>query len=73
MKNYNEGVKNTGQESGYAYDGVEDLSIHFRKVDLNRGVSYVPLLKWLQSKKAVINLQNINDIYCFTYAVAISL
>ena len=38
---YQEGVNNIGQGSGYSYNGTEDLSINFRKIDLNRGSSYI--------------------------------
>ena len=73
FRKYNERHKNIGERSGYAYNRVEDLAIHFRKIDLNRGASYISLPKWLQSKKAVINPQNLNDIYCFSCAIDISL
>ena len=39
---YQEGANNIGERSGYLYNGIEDLSIHFRKIDLNRGESYIP-------------------------------
>ena len=47
---------------------MEVLYIHFRKVDLNCTASYIKLPKWLQSKGAVVNPQNHNDVYCFAYA-----
>ena len=72
FRNYNKGVKKIGEGSGYAYNGVQDLSIHFRKINLNRGASYIALTKWLQSKKAVIHPQNHNGIYSFSYAITIS-
>ena len=70
---YQEGVNNIGQGSGYSYNGTEDLSINFRKIDLNRGASYIQTPRWLRSKGATINPQNENDTLCFSYAIAISL
>lgn len=43
FRKYNERHKNIGERSSYAYNRVEDLAIHFRKIDLNRGVWYIPL------------------------------
>ena len=66
-------TKNIGEESGYFYDGNEALHIHFRKLDLNCGASYINLPKWLEKKVAVVNPQNHNDIHCFAYANIIAL
>ena len=46
LKINHEGVNNIGQGSGYSYNGIEDLSIHFRKIDLNRGASYIQTPTW---------------------------
>ena len=73
LKINHEGVNNIGQGSGYSYNGIEDLSIHFRKIDLNRGASYIQTPTWLSSKGATINPKNESDTLCFSYAVAISL
>ena len=66
-------TKDIGEGSGYVYDGIVILHIHFRKVYLNRGAWYIKLPKWLQSKGAVVNPQNHNDIHCFAYSIAIAL
>ena len=52
---------------------VEELNTHFHKVDLQRGASYIPTPNWIKNKKAVINPKNINDVFCFMYAVTIAL
>ena len=48
FRKYNGRYKNIGEASGYMYNGIKDLAIHFRKIDLNRRSSYIPLPKWLQ-------------------------
>lgn len=66
-------TKDIGVGSGYIYDGNEVLHIHFRKIDLNCGASYINLPKWLEKKEAVVNPQNHNDIHCFGYVNVIAL
>ena len=41
-------------------------------MDLRRGASYIESPPWLQHKKATINPQNFNDVYCFMYAITIA-
>ena len=60
-------------DSSYVYKSVEGLSIHFYKIDLNRGSSYIPSPVWLKNKGATIILQNTKDNYCFMYALTIAL
>ena len=60
-------------DSSYVYESVEGLSIHFHKIDLNRGSSYIPPPDWLKNKGATINPQNTKDSNCFMYALTISL
>ena len=59
--------------SSFVYESVEDLNIHFHKVDLQRGGSYIPTTDWIKTKKPTINPKNINDVYCFMYAATIAL
>ena len=59
--------------SSFVYESVEGLGIHFQKIDLNRGSSYIPSPDWLKNKGATINPQNTKDNYCFMYAVNIAL
>ena len=59
--------------SDFAFDGVDMLGIHFHKIDLVRGSSYIESPEWLKNKGATINPQNTKDNYCFMYAVTIAL
>ena len=43
--------------SSYVFDSIEGFSIHFHKIDLKRGSSYIPSPAWLQFKKAIITLK----------------
>ena len=53
----------THESSSFVYESVEECNIHFHKVDLRRGASYIDSPPWLQHKKATINPQNFNDVY----------
>ena len=55
------------------YESVEECNIHFDKTDLRRVASFINTPEWLKPKKATINPQNRNDVYCFMYAVTIGL
>ena len=59
--------------SSYQYESVEELNIHFHKVDLQRSASYIETADWLKKKKAIINPKNTKDGHCFMYAATISL
>ena len=59
--------------SSYVYESVEGLAIHFHKIDLKRGSSYIPPPTWFKEKNAAINPQNTKDNYCFMYGVTIAL
>ena len=58
--------------SSFSYESVEELNIHFNKVDLRRSASYIETPKWLKSKKATINHKNAH-VYCFIHAITIAL
>ena len=62
----------TFPESGFALDKITQLYINFHRLALTRGGSYIELLEWLKSKKAVINSQN-KDEECFKWAVIAAL
>ena len=53
------------ESSSFSYEKVEELNIHFNKIDLKRGASFIETQKWLKSKKASINRKNTHDVYCF--------
>ena len=61
------------ESSSFVYESVEECNIHFHKIDLRRGASFIESSPWLKHKKATINPQNTNDTYCFMYAIAIAL
>ena len=63
----------THEGSSFVCESVEECNIHFHKVDLRRGASYIESPLWLQRKKATINPQHFNDVYCFMYAITIAL
>ena len=55
------------------YESVEECNIHFHKKDLRRVTSFIDTPEWLKHKKATINPQNVNNVYCFMYAATIAL
>ena len=59
--------------SSFSYESVEELNLHFNKIDLRRGASYIETPKWLKSKKAIINPKNAHNVYCFMHAITIAL
>ena len=61
------------QSSSFVYESVEECNIHFNKIDLRRGASFIDTPDWLKPKKATINPQNKNDVYCFMYAATTAL
>ena len=70
---YQEDIKLCHAGSSFIYESVEELNIHFHKINLQRGVSYIPTPNWIKNKKATINPKNTKDIYCFMYAITIAL
>ena len=55
--------------SGWRFRQVIHLEIHMNKYEPLSGSSYIPLPKHLQTKKAIINVQNKNDNQCFKWAI----
>ena len=72
-KNYQEDIQLCRTSSSFVYESVEELNIHFHKVDLQRGASYIPTLDCIKNKKATKNPLNTKDTYCFMYAITIAL
>ena len=56
------------RDSKFVFDGVIGMNIDFHRLNLTRGLSYLPLPKWLARKGAIINLKN-SDMECFKWAV----
>ena len=60
-------------DSSYVFENIGGFSIHFHKIDLKRGSSYISTPDWLEAKEATINPKNKNDNYCFAYATTIAI
>ena len=70
---FNDDLELSRERSSFVYESVEEFNMHFNKIDLRRGASFIDTPEWLKPKKATINPQNKNDVYCFVYAVTIAL
>ena len=73
LENYEDPVLESRNGSGYSYDSVEMLDIHFHKIEIKRGSSYTDSPEWLKNKGATINPKNTKDNRCFMYALTIHL
>ena len=73
LKYYNEKLLLCRTDSSYVFYTVNELSIHFHKLDLSRTGTYIPSPKWLLDKKATVDPNNPNDNYCFAYAATITI
>ena len=61
----------TRRGSGYILERVRQLGVCFIKYRLLGGSagSFVPTPSWIIKKKAVVNVQNSDDDYCFVWSV----
>ena len=66
---YQEDLRLSHASSSFTYESVEECNIHFNKINLWHGVTYIESPKWLKNKKATINPKNTKDIYCFMYVL----
>ena len=55
-------------ESGLVLTQMDTIKINFDKYNPTRGGKFIPLPKWVQNKKACININNA-DNKCFKYSV----
>ena len=55
--------------SNWTLHKINDFELHISKYSPLRASSFVPLPDEIKRKKAVINVQNFNDEYCFKYAI----
>ena len=55
-------------ESGLVLTQMDKIKLNFDKYNPTRGGKFIPLPKWVQSKKACINIKN-EDNKCFKYSV----
>lgn len=60
------------QGSGWRVQKIEEAYINIYKYDALKGGSYVALPKWVQDKKACVNIQN-KDNRCFFYCLLTAL
>ena len=58
-----------GQGSGFKLDTILDCQLHVANYDRIWGSSYVPLPKYVQIKRATINIKNVSDENCFQYSM----
>ena len=70
---YQDDLQLSCETSSFVYESVEECNIHFHKIDLRRGTSFIDTPEWLKHKKAIINPQNKNNVYCFMYSATIAL
>ena len=56
------------RDSKFVFNGVIRMDIHFHRLNLTRGSSYIPVPEWLAKKGAITNLKN-SDMKCFKWAV----
>ena len=73
LEYFNEKLMICRSDSSYIFERIEGFSIHFHKIDLKRGSSFIPTPDWIKTEKATINPKNKNDNYCFAYATAIAI
>ena len=55
-------------ESGLVITKIDKLTFHYDKYNPTRGGKFIALPKWVQNKKACINIKN-KDEMCFKYSV----
>ena len=66
---YQEDLRLSHASSSFTYESVGKCNIHFNKIDLRCGATYIESPKWLKNKKATINPKNTKDVYCFMYVL----
>ena len=67
-------------KSEFAFDSVDLLYYHLRKISLKREKSYIKSPEWLENKTATINLKiddddddDDDDDKCFQYVITVAL
>jgi hypothetical protein len=55
-------------QSGNAYNRIKSFSLNFHRSNRPKGAGYIELPRWVQLKKAVINIKSYDD-FCFKYAI----
>jgi uncharacterized C2H2 Zn-finger protein len=57
------------QKSGWTIITIENIILKSTKYEPLAGSSYIPLPKWIDNKRAVINPQNKTDNQCFKWSI----
>ena len=68
---YQENLEEKMSGSEFVFDTVNVLHYDLNRISLNRGGSYIPTFKWIDTKKATINPKN-DDNKCYVYSLVIS-
>ena len=58
-----------GQGSGWPLNGIDRVAMQCSKHSPITGSSYIPTPKFIESRKAVVNVKNKYDYLCFLYSV----
>ena len=58
-----------GQGSGFKLDLILECQLQVATYDRIGGTSYIRLPKYIQNKKATVNVKNVSDQNCFQYSV----
>ena len=56
------------RNSKFIFNRILHMDIHYHRLNLTRGSSYIPLPDWLTRKKPIINPRNL-DMECFKWAI----
>ena len=65
LSNYQKEEQILRNGGNYIFESVDVLNIHFYKIDLKRGKSYIKSPEWIQNKKATINPKILKIINVF--------
>ena len=68
LDRYQENLEEKMSGSEFVFDAVNVLHYDLNNLSLNRGGSYIPTIKWLDTKKATINPKN-DDNKCYMYSL----
>lgn len=61
-------VEEQKYSSDFIFDKINNVRIQIVKSKLSRAGSYIPLDKWIEDKKATVNIKN-NDEYCLEWCL----
>ena len=64
LDNYQKEEQILRNGSNYVFQNVDVLNIHFHKIDLKRGSSYINSPQLIKNKHTAINSKNIKDNRC---------